>query len=221
VLLQATGLALLASLSPTALLIVAVYLGSERPKVTAAFYLAGAIFMGLVSGVVTLLVLRSADLDRTADRTPRYGFRLGLGVVLLAIGVVLARRKQPAANKAGEEKGLVFRMATRPGIVSAFVVGVLVFAPGVAFLAALQVIATASAGIDLTIVAVLIVVVTNALFVWLPIGLYLAFPVKTTHYLAIFNGWLRAHGRISLVCVMLVVAAILVSNGIYGLVAIK
>ncbi len=219
-LLQATGLALLASLSPTALLIVAVYLGSERPKVTAAFYLAGAIFMSLVTGVVTLLVLRSADLDRTADRTPRYDFRLGLGIVLLAIGVVLARRKQPPAREAGEKQGLVFRMATRPGTVSAFIVGVLVFAPGVTFLAALQVIATASAGIDLTILAVIIVVVTNALLVWLPIGLYLAFPLKTTHYLAIFNGWLRAHGRILLVCVMLVVGAIMVGNGVYGLVAV-
>ena len=36
-LLQAAGLALLASLSPTALLIVAVYLGSDRPRLIAAF----------------------------------------------------------------------------------------------------------------------------------------------------------------------------------------
>jgi Sap, sulfolipid-1-addressing protein len=221
VLLQATGLALLASLSPTALLIVAVYLGSERPKVTAAFYLAGALFMSLATGVVTLLALRSADLDRAADRAPRYGFRLGLGIVLLAIGVVLARRKQPSAKEAGEQQGFVFRMATRPGTASAFAVGVLVFAPGVTFLAALQVIATASVGIDLTIVAVIIVVVTNALLVWLPIGLYLVFPVKTTRYLAIFNGWLRAHGRILLVCVMFVLGAIMVSNGVYGLVAVR
>ena len=44
-LLQAAGLALLASLSPTALLLVAVYLGSDRPRLIAAFYLAGAVAM--------------------------------------------------------------------------------------------------------------------------------------------------------------------------------
>jgi hypothetical protein len=34
---QAAGLALLAALSPTALLIAAVYLGSARPRLTATF----------------------------------------------------------------------------------------------------------------------------------------------------------------------------------------
>ena len=62
--LQAAGLALLASLSPTALLVAAVYLGSARPKVTGAFYLAGAVVMSLIMGVVLLAVLRS-----TASRT--------------------------------------------------------------------------------------------------------------------------------------------------------
>jgi hypothetical protein len=37
---QAAGLALLAALSPTALLVAAVYLGSARPRLTALFLLA-------------------------------------------------------------------------------------------------------------------------------------------------------------------------------------
>ena len=41
VLVQAAGLALLAALSPTALLVAAVYLGSARPRLTATFYLIG------------------------------------------------------------------------------------------------------------------------------------------------------------------------------------
>ena len=40
--LQAAGLALLAALSPTTLLVSAVYLGSARPRLVAAAYLAGA-----------------------------------------------------------------------------------------------------------------------------------------------------------------------------------
>ena len=42
---QAAGLALLSALSPTALLIAAVYLGSARPGLTSLFYLVGAVLM--------------------------------------------------------------------------------------------------------------------------------------------------------------------------------
>jgi hypothetical protein len=47
-LIQAAGLALLAAVSPTALLVAAVYLGSARPRYVTAFYLAGAVIMSLV-----------------------------------------------------------------------------------------------------------------------------------------------------------------------------
>ena len=70
-LLQSAGLALLASLSPTALLIAAIYLGSARPMQTAAFYLTGAVIMSLVTGVVILVVLRSIDLSRPSQHGPR------------------------------------------------------------------------------------------------------------------------------------------------------
>src|SRR6516225_1917504 len=45
---QAAGLALLSALSPTALLVVAVYLGSARPRETAVCYLAGAVTMSVI-----------------------------------------------------------------------------------------------------------------------------------------------------------------------------
>jgi len=44
-LLQAAGFAVLAALSPTALLITAIYLGSARPRTTALCYLAGAVLI--------------------------------------------------------------------------------------------------------------------------------------------------------------------------------
>lgn len=46
---DAVGLALLAALSPTVLLIAAVYLGSARPRLTASCYLAGAVMMSIVT----------------------------------------------------------------------------------------------------------------------------------------------------------------------------
>ena len=216
-LLQAAGLALLASLSPTALLVAAVYLGSARPRLTAVIYLTGAVIMSLAMGIVLLLILRSANLSRPADYTPRYELRLGLGILLLVAAVVVARRPSRPADPDGAKRGMVDRLVANPAPVSAFLVGILVFAPGVTFLAALQVIATAQASLDMTALALLIVVVINVLLVWLPILLYLAAPGVTTRYLMAFNNWLRTHARAILCVVMAVAGVILVANGIYGL----
>ena len=214
---QAAGLALLSALSPTALLIAAIYLGSARPGLTSMFYLAGAVAMSLVMGVVVLLVLRSAGLNHPDQHAPRYGLRLGLGIVLLAAAVFVAARK-PTQPDPAKAHGLVSRMVAEPAPLSAFLVGLLVFAPGVTFIAALQVIATASAGPDLTSLAVILVVVINVLLVWLPIMLHLIAPTATERRLKAFNHWIRAHGTTVLIGVLIVAGGIMVSDGIYGLV---
>jgi hypothetical protein len=218
VLAQAIGLALLSALSPTALLIAAVYLGSARPGLTSMFYLAGAVVMSFVMGVIVLLALRTAGLNHPEQHTARYGLRLGLGIVLLVAGLFVVARKRRAPDAARGQHGAVSRMVADPAPLSAFLVGLLVFAPGVTFIAALQVIATAQAGPDLTVLAVILVVIINVLLVWLPITLHLVAPKVTERRLTAFNGWLRANGRTVLVGVLVVVGGIMVFDGIYGLV---
>ncbi len=220
-LIQAAGLAVLAALSPTALLIAAVYLGSARPRLTATVYLAGAVLMSLITGVAILLVLRSADLNRPDQHTPRYGLRLGLGILLLVAAAVVARRRPRPPDPAKAQQGWMSKMVANPAPLSAFLVGLVVFAPGVTFLAALQVIATSQASAELTALALIVVVVINVLLVWLPITLYLIVPEVTTRYLTAFNGWLRAHGKVILVCVLIVAGGIMIGNGIYGLAAVR
>jgi Sap, sulfolipid-1-addressing protein len=217
VLAQAAGLALLSALSPTALLIAAIYLGSARPGLTSMFYLAGATAMSLVMGVVVLAVLRSIGLNHPDQHVPRYGLRLGLGILLLGAAVFVAARKPRQPNPANAQHGLVSRMVAEPAPLSAFLVGLLVFAPGVTFIAALQVIATARAGPDLTFLAVILVVVINVLLVWLPIMLHLVAPKATERRLKAFNHWIRAHGTTVLIGVLTVAGGIMVFDGIYGL----
>jgi len=216
--LQAAGLALLAALSPTALLVGAVFLGSARPRLVGALYLAGAILMSLVMGIVEIVILRDAGLSLHRQHSARYGLRLGLGVLMLAAGAVLARRKPKMPGPDNAKQGLVSRMIATPAPGSAFVVGLLLFAPGVTFIAAVQVIATAKASVDLTAVALVVVVVINAALVWLPFLLYLAAPGVTTRRLTAFNGWLRANGTKILIGVLVAAGAIVAGNGIYGLV---
>ena len=214
---QAAGLALLAALSPTALLVAAVYLGSARPRLTASFYLIGAVVMSLVTGVVILLVLRAANLSKPAEHTPRYEVRLGLGILLLLAALVVARRKPKPPDPDKPASGIVNKLVANPVPWSAFVVGLLIFAPGVTFLAALQVIATSDADHIETAVAVIVVVAINVLLVWLPIVMHIIFPDRTTRYLTAFNDWLRAHGRAIVIVVLIVVGLIMIGNGIYGL----
>jgi Sap, sulfolipid-1-addressing protein len=216
--LQAAGLALLAALSPTTLLVAAVYLGSARPRLVGTLYLVGAILMSLVMGIVVIVILRNAGLSLHRQHSARYGLRLGLGVLMLAAGAALARRKPKMPDPDKAKQGLVSRMIANPAPGSAFVVGLLLFAPGVTFIAAVQVIATAQASVELTAAALVVVVVINAALVWLPLLLHLAAPGVTTRRLTAFNGWLRANGNKILIGVLVAAGAILVGNGIYGLV---
>jgi hypothetical protein len=218
VLAQAAGLALLSALSPTALLIAAVYLGSARPGLTSSFYLAGAVLMSAVMAVVVLFALRSAGLNHPDQHDARYGLRLGLGILFFAAGAVVATRKPRSRDPAKAQHGLVSRMVADPAPLSAFVVGLLVFAPGVTFVAALQVIATARADPEVTTLALLLVVVINVLLVWLPITLHLVAPRSTDQRLKAFNGWLRANGRTVLAVVLVVAGGIMVFDGIHGLI---
>ena len=215
---QAAGLALLSALSPTALLIAAVYLGSARPGLTSLFYLAGAVLISIVMGVAVLIALRSAGLNHPDQHGARYGLRLGLGIALLGAGIFVATRAHRPRDAAKAQHNLVSKLVADPAPLSAFAVGLLVFAPGVTFIAALQVIATAQTDLEVTILAMMLVVVINVLLVWLPITLHLVAPHSTEKHLKAFNSWLRANGKILLVGAMVAAGAIMVFDGSYGLI---
>ncbi len=130
---SAAGFALLAAISPAAILVCATYLGSASPRRTTLWFLAGAITMTVVIGVVLLVVLLAGGLSLPGHHTPRYGVRLGLGVLALAGGLYLARRRprppDPDKPKKPKKPGLVSRLTYGQGPVTAFAAGILVFIP--------------------------------------------------------------------------------------------
>jgi hypothetical protein len=232
VLAQAAGLALLAAVSPTALLVVTVYLGSSRPRLIVLSYLAGAVLVSVVIGVVALIAVRSGHLQDHSNRTPRYGLRTGLGLLILAVAAVVAYRQPPwrrapavtvaspgsgrGGDGGGGGGGMMARLVANPAPVTALVAGVAV-APSVTFVAAIQVIATAKAGAVVTSLGVALVVVIAVAFVWLPFVAFLAFPGPTSRWLAGFNGWLQSHGRMLALGALTVAGIFLVINGLAGL----
>ncbi len=99
-LIEAAGLAILAAISPTALLLAAVYLGSARPRTTILLYLVGATVMSIIMGVVVLVILRAGGFSLPHHRTIRYELRLFLGIIILLAGLFLAwRRPRPSPGR--------------------------------------------------------------------------------------------------------------------------
>lgn len=223
-LIEAAGLAVLAAISPTALLLAAVYLGSARPRVTILVYLAGAVLMSLVMAVVVLVLLRAGGFSLPSHRTIRYEFRLILGILILLAGLFLARRKprlkagDGSPGPAREGRGIVARLVADPAPCTAFLGGILVFAPSVTFIAAVQVIATSRTGLQLTVAGLALVVVINVSFVWLPLLAFLAAPDLTTRHLAGFNGWLRRNGRMILAGALGAAGLVVTVDGLVGLI---
>jgi hypothetical protein len=174
--------------------------------------------MSTVTGIVILLALRAGHLQYRSHRTPRYGLRLGLGLLTLAVAAVLMRRKPRPPDPSRPGGRILSRLVSSPAPLTALAVGMLVFVPALTFIAAIQVIATARAGVPLSAVGLTVVVVINAAFVWLPFLAYLAAPELTSRKLTAFNTWLLAHGRTLLVLALAVGGAVLAANGILGLV---
>ena len=213
---QAAGLAFLAALTPAAVLVTALYLGSANPRKTSLFYLAGAVVMSVVMGVIVILALHAGHLDHPHQRTPRYGLRLGLGIAALASGVVMSRRK-PKPPSVSKKPGLMSRLTTRPAPLTAFVTGLIIFAPSVTFIAAVQVIATAKESDPALAGSLALIVAIDVLGVWVPFALYLIAPDLTTRKLKAFDKWLSAHKKGLLVGGLAVAGVILTLNGILGL----
>jgi hypothetical protein len=220
VLLEAVGFAFLAAVNPSALLIGAAYLGSANPRKTVVFYLAGAIIMTAVLGVVILVAIRAGGLSQVGNRTPRYGLRLGLGAVALVAAVVVARREPKAAPgpaDAGAKQGRMARLISRPSPLTAVLVGILLFYPSAGLIAAVQVIATSHDSLGLEALGVALVVLVDVLSIWVPLLVYLIAPDATTRALRGFDEWLRAHKRTITIVALAAVGVILIVNGSLGL----
>jgi Sap, sulfolipid-1-addressing protein len=217
VLIQAVGLAVLAALSPTAVLVSAVFLGSANPRRTVLIYLAGAVAITVIMAIVLFAVLHAGHLQSSHQRQPRYGLRLGLGVIMLLAGAWLRRRGPRPPDPNRRNQGFLDRLLARPGGTTAFVVGLLVYSPSLAFIAAVQVIATARASMVDSVLAVVVVVIITVAFVWLPLITYLLAPDRTTRTLRGLNGLLRSNGFRLAVLALAIGGVALTIDGILGL----
>jgi len=216
---QAAALAVISAVSPTAMLIAALYLASVHPgRLTALYVLGGAIVVTLV-GAAALLAIRAGGLSLPSQHQPRYGLRLGLGVLALVAALVIYRRKPKPRDPAMQKKpGLIDRLVAEPMPRTAFVVGIMTLGPSVTFIAAVQVVATAKASVAATVGAMAMIIVITLAFAWIPLLTYLISPEVARSTLRACERWLRRHGRQVLVGAVGLIGIILVAQGIAGVV---
>jgi hypothetical protein len=215
---QVAGFAVLAALSPAALLASAVFLGAANPRATTLVYLAGAIVMTAVVAAIVFAALRAGHLNRPHHHQPIYGLRLGLGLVIIAFGLVVRRyyARHPR-DPAKQDKGLMARLMSSPSPKSAFLVGVLVYSPSLTFIAAVQVVATSRDNTADSVLLLALIIAITVVLVWLPLLVHVFVPGHTSRMMTAFNSWLRAHGRTLLVIVLIGGGVVLALNGILGL----
>jgi Sap, sulfolipid-1-addressing protein len=215
--LQAAGFAVLAAISPTALIVMAVFLASANPRLTALAYVAGAFAMTVLMALVVLYVLRATGLNLSRQHDPRYGFRLGLGLLALAGAIIFTWVKRKPAEPKRQRQGLMARLVSMPSVRTAFAAGVIIFAPSATFIAAVQVPATAEGvGVPVTALTLIIIILLTCMVVWLPLITYLAAPEATTRWLKTVNDWIRLHAKRLGVLALAVCGVILVVNGALG-----
>jgi hypothetical protein len=216
---QAAALAVVAAFSPTAMLIAALYLATANPRRMTALYVLGGSIIVTVSGTAVLLAIRAGGLSLRSQHEPRYGLRLGLGVLALVAAVVIYRRKPEPREAAKQKKpSPIDRLLAQPKPRTAFVVGILIFGPGLTFIAAVQVVATAKASVAATIVAMAMIIVITLAFAWIPLLLHVFAPEFARRTLSGCERWLRQHGKRVLVGGVGLIGIYLVAQGIIGLV---
>jgi hypothetical protein len=217
--LQAAGFAVLAAISPTALIVMAVFLASANPRLTALAYVTGAFVMTVIMAIVVLSVLRATGLNLQVHHDPLYEFRLGLGVLALAGAIIFAWVKRAPKPKEPKQsrQGLMARLVSMPSVRTAFAAGVVIFAPSATFIAAVQVVATARVGVSVTVLTLVIIILLTCMVVWIPLLTYLAAPEATTRWLKTINDWIRLHARRIGILALAVCGVILIINGCLGL----
>ena len=221
--LQSFLLVLGSALNPGALVVSAVYLAKERGARLETAFMTGGLIIGALVGVIVLVLIRVTGLELPTNLTPHYGIRLGLGIIALTLAAFQPRLRS-RLRRPGEEgqtkPSLSTRLMEGAEVGGAILVGVLIFAPGVQYLAGVEGIATAEPRIAIALLLVLAAAVVNVALAWIFLAAFMRAPDRTQTHLTRANnwiGWVRNHRDTVVRSILAIVGAYLVVNGAVGL----
>ena len=169
---QAVPLALAAAIYPPAILVCALLLTGDRPRLLVSAYLAGAALVVVAVGLAGLVLLEGADATEPQSHSTSAAIDIALGVLLLALFAWMWPRRVRAAKEpdTAKQEGRIAQLTGRARSSArwAFALGIVMYLPSPFYLAAIKTIADAGGSAGGRIVAVLICGMCVLLFVEVP-----------------------------------------------------
>jgi len=213
-------LAFTAALNPKLLAVDLLLIENRRPRAMFLCLLLGGITVGITIGLLDVLVFHVDAIN--SQKTVSAGVDLALGLLLLAVGALVAtgrlhaRRKatvpagdQPGAPEKEKEKDGWARLLAEPRLGLAMLVGAVCGIPGAAYLSGLHILVTSKASTANQVVGVILFVLIEFLLIIIPFTFLELRPEGTKAALRNTQEWLLGHARRLMAYTALVLGAYL------------
>jgi hypothetical protein len=222
------ALAFLAALNPKLLATDLLLIQNRRPRAMFVCLLLGGLTVGITIGLLDVLVLHLNAID--TEKTISASVDLALGILLLAVGALVATgrlhaRRKAAAPAAGGQPGKLekekkdgwTRLLAEPRLGLATLVGAVCGIPGASYLAGLHILVTSNASTANQVVGVILFVVIEFLVIIIPFAFLQLRPEATKAALQRSQAWLVGHTRELIANTALILGAYLTISALVSL----
>jgi hypothetical protein len=224
------ALAFLSALNPKLLALDLLLIENRRPRAMFLCVLLGGMTVALTIGLLDVLAFHADAIK--AQGTVSAGVDLALGLLLLAVGALLAtgrlhgRRKTPVPagdqqqekpEKPEKKDSWAQRLLAEPRLGLAMLVGALIGIPGASYLTALHILVTGTSSTATQVVAVVLFVIIDFLLIIVPFAFLELRPAATKALLKHTQDWLLGHALQLMVAIALLLGAYLTVSGLVRL----
>src|SRR5215468_3599521 len=222
-------LAFTAALNPKLLAIDLLLIENRRPRVMFLCVLIGGLTVGITIGLLDVLVFHLDAIK--SQKTVSAGVDLALGLLLLAVGALLAtgrlhgRRKTPVPAGDGQpgtppkekKDSWAARVLAEPRLGLAMLVGALCGIPGAAYLSGLHILITSKSSTVNQVIGVILFVLIEFLLIIIPFAFLELRPDATKAALTNSQAWLLGHARQLMAYTALILGAYLTISALVRL----
>jgi hypothetical protein len=224
------ALAFLAGLNPKLLALDLLLIENRRPRAMFLWLLIGGLTVGVTIGLLDVLVFHIDAINHQGSVSA--GVDLGLGLLLLAAGALVAtgrlhgRRKAPVpagdpqpekrVNKK-ERDSLAQRLLVEPRLALAVLVGAVIGIPGAAYLTALHDLVAGKYSATTQVIAVFVFVFIAFWPIIIPFAFLELRPEATKARLKSTQSWLVGHAQRLIVAVVLLLGVYLTVSALVRL----
>ena len=222
------ALAFTAALNPKLLAMDLLLVENRRPRAMFLCVLLGGFTVGLTTGLLDVLVFHLDAIS--SQKTVSVGVDLALGLLLLAVGALMATGRLHARRKAAvpagggqpatpekEKKDSWARLLAEPRLGLAMLIGAACGIPGASYLAGLHILITSKASTANQVTGVVLFVLIEFLLIIIPFAFLELWPDATKRALRSTHDWLLGHARELMAYTALVLGAYLAISALVRL----